>query len=153
MDISKIAPKLSKTFNFFNVLTDDELKTFLGFCDTKQIDKGENLWDEGDTSNYAAFIISGKVGIKKKTEFKGKHMIVGTLGSGTVVGELCLLGDRPRSATVVVLEPLYILTLSSENFELLITEHPKLGLKLLKHIFLITVDRLNRSTERIAKIF
>ena len=153
MDISEIAPKLSKTFNFFNALTDDELSTLLDFCDTKQIDEGDTLWDEGDKSNYAAFIVSGKVGIKKKTEFKGKHMIVGTLGPGTVVGELCLLGDRPRSATVMVLEQLYIVTLSSEKFELLITEHPKLGLKLLKHIFVITVDRLNKSTDRIAKIF
>ena len=153
MDVLESTRRLKEKFKFFNTLTDDELGTFLGFCDTKQIGAGETLWKEGDEYHYAAFIVSGKVGIKKKTEFKGKHMIVGTLGPGTVVGELCLLGDRPRSATVMVLELLYIVTLSSDNFEQLITEHPKLGLKLLKHIFVITVDRLNKSTDRIAKIF
>lgn len=53
------------------------------------------LWEEGDTENYAAFVVSGKVGIKKKTEFEGRYMIVSTFSRGTVVGELCLFYDRP----------------------------------------------------------
>lgn len=153
MDLSESTRQLKNKFKFFNTLTDEELSIFLGFCDTRHIDEGETLWTEGDDSHYAAFIISGKVGVKKKTEFKGKHMIVGTFSPGTVIGELCILGDRPRSATAMVLEPLGTIILSSENFELLMLEHPRLGLKLIRYIFGITVERLNRSTARIAKIF
>ena len=134
-------------------MTDDEFRTFIGYCDTKQMETGENLWKEGDESHYTVFILSGKVGIKKQTEFKGKHIIVGTFNSGNVVGELCLLGDRPRSATAVVLELVDTIVLSSDKFELLGTEHPRLALKLLKHIFSITVERLHRSTDRITRIF
>ncbi len=153
MDNSDSARKLKDKFRFFNTMTDDEFRTFISYCDTKQMKAGENLWEEGDKSHYTMFIVSGKVGIKKQTEFKGKHIIVGTFDPGTFVGELCILGDRPRSATAVVLESVDTIILSSDNFELLSTEHPRLALKLLKHIFVITVERLHRSTDRIARIF
>lgn len=153
MDISAISRKLKDKFGFFNTLTDDELTAFLGFCESKRFDAGETLWKEGDEHHYAAFIISGKVGVKKKTEFEGKHMIVGTFGPGTVLGELCLLTDKPRSVTAEVIEPVESIILSNDNFELLLMEHTMLGLKLLRHIFLITSERLHRSTDRIARIF
>jgi CRP-like cAMP-binding protein len=153
MDNLESARKLKDKFKFFNTMTDDEFRTFIGYCDTKQMKAGENLWEEGDKSHYTVFILSGKVGIKKQTEFKGKHMVIGTFDPGTVLGELCLLTDKPRSVTAVILEPLHSIVLSSDNFELLGTQHPRLALKLLKHIFAITVERLHRSTDRIARIF
>lgn len=153
MDISEVGRQLKEKFNFFGTLTDDELHDFLRFCDTGHAETGDILWREGDNYTYATFIISGKIGIKKKTEFEGKHMILGTFSSGTVVGELCLLIDKPRSVTAEVLDNIDTVTLTSEQFEQLLTRNPKLGLKLLKHIFLVTSQRLTRSTDRIAKIF
>ncbi len=145
--------KLSESFRFFNYLNEDEIKSFLQFCQSKQADAGETIWHEGDEDNYAAFVMSGKVGIKKMTEFKDKHLIVGLFTKGSVVGELCLLTQHPRSVTAVALEPAEMVILSSKHFENMISDHPMLGLKLLKHIFLVISKRLNRSTDRIAQIF
>lgn len=144
---------LKTNFKFFSTLTDDETKSFLLFCERRQVDAGENLWVEGDTDNYAAFIVSGKMGIKKRTEFEGKYMMVGTFDKGTVVGELCLLTEQVRSVTAKILEPVDVLILSSQNFERLITDYPMVGLKLLRHIFLVTSKRLNKSYDRMASIF
>ncbi len=144
---------LKSQFKFFGTLDNNEITSFLEFCERRQVAKGETLWNEGDNDNYAAFIISGKLGIKKRTEFEGKFMIVGTFDKGTVVGELCLLTEQARSVSAVILEPGDILILSSDNFERLISEHPKVGLRLLKHIFLVTSKRLNRSYDRMASIF
>jgi CRP-like cAMP-binding protein len=80
-------------------------------------------------------------------------MIVGTFAKGTVAGELCLLTNRNRSVTAVILEDIEILRLTSEDFEKLISEYPMLGLKLLRHVFLVISNRLNRSTSRIASSF
>jgi len=144
---------LKTNFKFFSTLSDDEIKSFLLFCDNRLVDKGDNVWVEGDTDNYAAFIVSGKLGIKKRTEFEGKYMVVGTFDKGTVVGELCLLTEQVRSVTAKVLESADLLLLSSKHFERLITEYPLLGFKLLKHIFLVTSKRLNKSYDRMASIF
>ena len=144
---------MKEEFRFFKTLSDDEIRAFLSFCEDRQVDAGQNLWTEGDDDNYAAFIIAGKLGIKKKTEFEGKYMIVGTFSKGTVVGELCLLTEQIRSVTAIVIEPLDIVILSTRNFEKLMAGYPMLGLKLLRHIFLVMSKRLSRSTERIAAIF
>jgi len=150
--IDSIEGKIREEFRFFKSLTHDEIEKFLKFCEFRTGLKGEHLWEEGDTDNYAVFILSGKLGIKKKTEFD-KYMIVGTFAKGTVAGELCLLTDRNRSVTAVILEDIEILQLTSEDFEKLISEYPMLGLKLLRHVFLVISNRLNRSTSRIASIF
>jgi CRP-like cAMP-binding protein len=144
---------MKESFQFFNELSDEEMGVFLGFCENRQADAGETLWREGDSDSYAVFVISGRLGIKRKTEFEGKYMIVGTYGRGAVAGELCLLTDYERSDTAAVLEPVDMAVLSSRNFERLITEQPMLGLKLLKCIFLIVSRRLDISFDRITKIF
>lgn len=144
--------RIREEFIFFKTLSDSEISNFLSFCENRKAGSGINLWQEGDSDNYAAFIVSGKLGIKKKTEFD-KHMIVGTFARGSVAGELCLLTNHLRSVTAVVLEDAELVLLRSDDFERLITKHPMLGLKLLRHIFLVISKRLSRSTERIASIF
>jgi len=144
---------LQKNFKFFSTLRGEEVEDFLEFCDYKQNPAGTMIWKEGDEDNSAAFIVSGRLGIKKKTEFEGKHVIVGTYGNGSVVGELCLLTDNARSVSAEVIEPADIVILSSKNFEKLLSKHPMLGLKLLKHIFVTTSARLRRTYDRIASIF
>ena len=152
-NIEMLGAKMRQVFRFFNALNDNELHAFLSYCKNRQIDAGQNLWTEGNEDNYAAFIISGKLGIKKKTEFEGKYMIVGTFAKGTVVGELCLLTEQVRSVTALVLEPVDLVLLANKDFERLMSDYPMLGLKLLKHIFMVISKRLSRSTERIAAIF
>lgn len=152
-DILLISSRLREEFNFFKTLTAEEMICFLKYCNYKEGSEGDDLWNEGDSDNYAAFIMSGKLGIKKSTEFEGKYMIVGTFVKGTVAGELCLLTDHVRSVTAVILEDVKLVILTSRDFERLITDYPMLGLKLLRHVFGVISKRLNRSTDRIASIF
>ncbi len=144
---------IQKEFKFFNSLSENELTNFLHFCKDRKVPEGEALWREGDKDNYAAFVVSGRLGIKKTTEFEGKHVIVGTYGPGSVVGELCLLTDEIRSVTAEVLEPAEIMILDNKQFEELLIAHPLLALKFLKNIFLTTCKRLKKSYDRIASIF
>ncbi len=148
-----IIKKLKKEFKFFKNLPEQDLLDFLAFCESREVPEGETVWQEGDDDNYAAFIISGVIGIKKKTKFEGKYMIVGTFGKGSVTGELCLLTDNLRSVTAVAIKPVKLLILNSSNFEHLLTRNPLLGLRLLKKIFTIATKRLNQSYDRISSIF
>jgi len=145
--------KMKKEFQFFNVLPEEDINAFLSFCENRQISTGETLWKEGDKDNYAAFILDGQLAIKKKTEFEGKHIIVGTYGKGSVVGELCLLTDNYRTVTAEIIASADLLLLSSEKFEEMLNSRPALGLKLLKNFFVTTSIRLRRSYDRIASVF
>jgi CRP/FNR family transcriptional regulator len=144
---------IQKEFKFFNSLSESEFTNFLQFCKDRKVPEGEAIWREGDKDNYAAFVVSGRLGIKKTTEFEGKHVIVGTYGPGSVVGELCLLTDDIRSVTAEVLEPAELVILDNKQFEELLIAHPMLALKFMKNIFLTTCKRLRKSYDRIASIF
>ena len=96
---------------------------------------------------------SKEIGIKKQTDFPGKHVVVGVYTGGSVIGELCLLTDNPRTVSADVIESVDMVVLHSKKFEALIEKFPMIGLSLLRHIFLCTSKRLTKSYDRIATIF
>ncbi len=140
-------------FPFFKNLPAEEIAQLLKFFTRHKAEAGEIIWHEGDKDNQAAFILSGKLGIKKLTEFANRHIIVGTYATGSVVGELCLLTENNRAVTAEAITDVELLFLSNENFEKLVNAHPTLGLKLLRGLFKMTSKRLTKSYERIASIF
>jgi CRP-like cAMP-binding protein len=144
---------VQEKFPFFRNLPAEEITQLLQFFTRHQAKAGEIIWHEGDKDNEAAFILSGKLGIKKMTEFTNRHIIVGTYATGSVVGELCLLTDNNRAVTAEAISDVELLFLSNENFEKLVSAHPALGLKLLRGLFKMTSKRLTKSYERIASIF
>ena len=83
-----------------NLLSDEDLKNLSAFFESKYIPAGETLWKEEDPFDYVAFIVSGRVEIKKETEYKGKNVIVGIYSKGA----LCILDDSLRKVTAVALE-------------------------------------------------
>src|SRR4030042_6135103 len=84
----------------FNFLSDDDIKNLSAFFESKHIPAGETLWKEQDPFNYIAFIVSGRVEIKKETEYKGKNVIMGIYNQGA----LCILDYSLRKVTAVALE-------------------------------------------------
>jgi len=147
------AELLKSNFKCFRDFESSEMDSILEFCEDVTIPSGEILWTEGSGENYAAFLLEGKIGIKKQTGFGGKHVVVGIYTAGSVVGELCLLTDKPRAVSAVALDPTRMVVLHNNKFEEMIESHPLLGLRLLRHIFLSTSQRLTKSYERIASIF
>ena len=147
------AELLKSKFRCFNDFNSSEMDAIMEFCADVHFRANEILWTEGLEENYAAFILEGKIGIKKQTEFGGKPVVVGIYTAGSVVGELCLLTDRPRTVSAFALETTRVIALHNNRFEELIQKYPLIGLRLLRHIFLCTSQRLTKSYERITSMF
>ncbi len=137
----------------FSFLCEENLTELTRYFQYKTVKSGEVLWEEGDPCGYVAIISSGRVEIKKKTEFEGKHVVVGIYNRGAVVGALCILNSSPRAVTAVALDDVSLLIITSENFEKLIAEKPELGIRILKGMLLSVSIRLRKSFERLAKFF
>ena len=86
--------------------------------------KGETLTKQGEPGKEAFIILSGKAIVKRS----GKK--VATLGTGLVVGELSLLDNGPRTATVVCDTECQVLVISRGNFLRVIDKVPALAHKL-----------------------
>ncbi len=86
--------------------------------------KGETLTKQGEPGKEAFIILIGKAIVKRS----GKK--VATLGTGSVVGELSLLDNGPRTATVVCDTECQVLVISRGNFLRVIDKVPALAHKL-----------------------
>ena len=99
------------------------------------------------------FVVSGKLEVKKQTEFKGNQLIIAILGSGALVGELSIFDRHDRSATVEAVENTTMLILRNDTLDNFTHQHPFTGIKLLKNLIRILSLRLRKATERLTNIF
>ncbi len=144
---------MKEEFGAFSCLQIKDLKELSSFFKCRNVAKGETLWNEGDICDYVAFIVSGKVEVKKETEFKEKQVIVGIYSSGAVVGELCILDGSPRAVTAIALEDVSLVLITREDFDKLTDKYPGLGVQLMKGMLLSVSKRLRSSFARLAAIF
>lgn len=149
----EICARMRRELRFFHFLAEDDLTDVAAYFSCRQLKAGEILWREGDAATEEAFIVAGRVEVKKETEFAGKQVVIGVYSAGTIVGEISILDDKPRAVTAVALQDTDLLLLSRENFEKLLTEHPERGVKLLKGMLLAVSTRLRKAFDRLASIF
>ncbi|NIS73824.1 MAG: cyclic nucleotide-binding domain-containing protein [Deltaproteobacteria bacterium] len=144
---------MKKELSLFPYFKEEDLADLPCFFDLVKVSAGETVCKEGDLCDFVAFIISGRLEITKETEFPGKHVVIGVYSSGSVMGELCLLDNHPRAVTAVALEDTTLVTLSRENFNLMLEAFPESGVKFLKGMLLAVSIRLRKSYDRLAAIF
>ena len=94
---------------------------------------GEVLFREGDTADSAYVIVSGRVRILVRDE-EGWATPIAEVGAGELVGELALLDDGTRSATVVAARDSVVARLPRDDFESLVTSHPTAMLSVIRTI-------------------
>lgn len=87
-------------------------------------ESGEIIFHEGDIGDYLYIIVSGEVEIFTTQE--KKENIIGKLGKGEYFGEMALLNQRSRSATVRCLSPVDVLALKKNDFGILISNFAEL---------------------------
>jgi NTE family protein len=85
---------------------------------------GASLFEQGDASDAFYVLKSGSVGAFR-SDANGQPRLVGVVAAGETVGEVGLIVDMPRSASVRALRDSELLRLSREDFERLVNHHPK----------------------------
>jgi predicted acylesterase/phospholipase RssA/CRP-like cAMP-binding protein len=111
--------------------------------DWHRLRAGEVLFEEGDQADAAYFIVGGRVLATVKSE--AGETPVAELGRGEVVGELGLLDDAPRSATVRAVRDTTLAVFPTAVFEELVTRSPGLMLHVARGI----LTRLRRTPRRL----
>jgi hypothetical protein len=112
-------------------------------CGYRRIAAGTILLREGGESDRAYVIRRGEVEVRK-AQSNGQEAVIAQLGPGDWVGEMGLLLNLPRSASVVAVTDLEVEPLTRENFEHLIGAHPEEALRLLRQL----ATRLHQADQR-----
>jgi CRP/FNR family cyclic AMP-dependent transcriptional regulator len=103
--------------------------------------------NQGDISTSLHVIVSGKVRVFLSNE-EGKEVILSTQGPGECFGEMALLDEGPRSASVITAEPCKLAIISKLDFERFLRDSPETMLKILQQAF----ERLRALTEMVGSL-
>ena len=85
---------------------------------------GQTLLREGEEGDDVLLVIEGEASVSVG------GMLIGTIGPGDCVGEMSLLDNAPRSATVMSVGPLRALVIPAERFRGLLHAEPAVNMRL-----------------------
>lgn len=105
---------------------------------------GDVIIEEGSFGSSAYVIDSGKVEVSGTVD--GKKIVFATLGAKQIFGEMGLIEDKPRSATITAVEDTQAREISREGFNELFEKNPKVLLPIVKALF----ERLRTATKMAA---
>ncbi|HMR99454.1 MAG TPA: cyclic nucleotide-binding domain-containing protein [Anaerolineales bacterium] len=113
-----------KKIHLFFGLEEEEFASIAEEMDEMQVAKGEIVFKQDGTAEGFYMIFGGKVRVVRKLD--GKEMQLALLVRNDYFGEMGIMGNRRRSATVTAMEDTSLLVLSKSDFDKLFKEHPKL---------------------------
>lgn len=97
----------------------------------KRYSAHDHIFNEGETGDEMHIILLGKVGVYINS-FNDFPIKVAEIPAGGLFGEMSVLEDLPRTASVIALEETITISIGKTNFKLFIEGNPELALKLLK---------------------
>lgn len=108
---------------------------------------GEMLCQQGEPGDSAYIILSGTADVLVDTG-GGQLRKVAEIKQNDVVGEISILCDTPRTATVSASSELIALNISKDNFFKILTEFPEVSLEVMR----VLARRLERTTRDLAQV-
>ena len=136
---------------FFEEFSEEEIDIFSKQLSLRSFASHTTLFNQGDIGNYLFFIVDGEVEVRLDSA-EYKQIIIASFEQGSCVGEMSILDDFPRSATIVVTKPSELLILSRSRFDAICTENPQVGLKFLRGIAQNLSMRLRKTSGRFADL-
>jgi CRP/FNR family transcriptional regulator, cyclic AMP receptor protein len=123
---------------FFAGLSRKELGELAKRTEDLEVEAGKALAREGEPGSEFFVIVEGEVSVTKD----GQE--IRTLGPGDFFGEIALIEDRPRTATVTAKTPLRFFVLTRQNFRSLLQQQPELEEKVMR-----ALEERVRATEQV----
>lgn len=135
--------ELLRRIPLFAKIDPTRLKLLAFTSDRVKFTPGQILFEQGDGGEYAYVIIEGEADVAVNTP-QGL-LSVATIGEYELVGEIAILCDVPRTATVTASTELIALQISKDLFYRLVTEFPEMAIEIMRDL----ARRLELTTARL----
>ncbi len=126
----------------------DDANELIRRCERIEVEAGQTVVSAGEAANSMHFILDGRVGVMVAADNGTTR--VRSLGRYTTIGEMGLVSQAPRSATIQAEVASVLYALSTQQFEAIRREHPALGQKLLTYFVSVMAERLTFANRMIA---
>jgi signal transduction histidine kinase len=129
----KSSLEILQSIELFQGLTTEDLQKILKIGQEESFSAGEVIFREGDLAEKFYVILQGKVEVWKNYGLPSQD-ILAIRGAGDTFGEMALIDELPRSATLKTLEPTLCLVQKKEDFQKLLKENSTITLTLMKSV-------------------
>ncbi len=136
---------------FFEQFSHDEIFNFANQLSLRSFPTQSVLFEEGDIGDYLFFIVSGQIEVRLESH-SNTNLVLARFGPSSSIGEMSLIDDYPRSATIIVSKPSELLILSRKRLDTICEDNPRTGLKFMKGLAKTLSSRLRKSNGRFVDI-
>ena len=124
--------ELLRQVPFFAEMEPARLKLLAFMSQRAAYDAGKILFRQGDPADAAYLIIDGEADILVDTP--AGLLTIATLGANDIVGEMAILCDVPRTATVRAKGRLIALRIAKEPFLRMVREFPNMAVSIMREL-------------------
>ena len=147
--LSKAIINLLIDIPIFDRLGSKELRAVSKYMNYMDFKRGEIVFNEGERGDYVCFVVKGSLNVLKRSE-TGEQGVIATLNKGRSMGEMAVIDDFPRSATVKAQIETSLVILTRKGFDQILDEYPETGVKILKGISRLLSQNLRKTSSRLA---
>lgn len=115
--------RMLRKVEFFTPLNVGQLDRVLPTVMLYSYEKGETVFSKGRKGDAFYIVYQGSVEVRLP-RWLVLSKTIATLRSGDFFGEIALISDEPRTATIVAAEPTLLFTLLADDFKFVLQENP-----------------------------
>src|SRR6266704_2941979 len=138
---------LLRNVPLFSALPEQQLALLTSVVSRKSFPRGATIIAKDDITESLYVVISGRLKVMMSDE-EGREVILAILGPNEFFGEMGLLDDSPRSASVVALEACEMLSLSKRDFKKCLAENFEMTMTVMRGL----VKRLREADQKIGSL-
>ena len=117
-----VSTAVLKAVPLFASFPDDQLRLLTPVITRRSLPRSTTVMASGDPTDSLYIVLSGRLKVMM-SDAEGKEVILSILGPGEFFGEMGLIDDAPRSASVVSIEPCELLSIAKRDFKKCLAEN------------------------------
>ena len=117
----------------FEQVDDASLASLTRVAALRRVPRHTAVLHAGDRTDNIYFVLSGLLKVQIADE-EGREVILSMLGPGELFGEMGVLDDHPRSATVLAVEPSEVVVIGKNDFKRCLVENPDVSLFIMRNL-------------------
>ena len=134
-----------KNIGLFSSLPDADMKILTSHAIVKNYKKNTIVVNKGDETNSLYIILAGTLNAYVDND-QEKEVILTMMGPNGSFGELSLLSDKPRSASVITTTPCKLAIISKPDFMACLAKNPSISFKIIQAL----INRIHNLTEDVS---
>jgi CRP/FNR family cyclic AMP-dependent transcriptional regulator len=142
-----VSTAVLKAVTLFSSFPDDQLRLLAGVVTRKSTPRSTTVMAGGDATDSLYIVLSGRLKVMM-SDADGKEVILSILGPGEFFGEMGLIDDAPRSASVVAIESCELLCIAKRDFKKCLAENFEMTMAVMRGL----VRRLREADRKIGSL-